>query len=350
MLGKRLFSVAVAASAIFLSTPALSQTIVTPAATTSTGGIKLWIDGAYHSFNLPTFALGFFNLGVGTFEPLGPTQTYKPRATGEGASGGVSFLLPHGVLPGTNARIALVGGFADVTATQTGSVTSEFNAAQLLGGQLGFPCGPCILPSRLETEHRQWRAGVNASSEFSAGALIFIPSLEFFGGRARTSQTYAQQRIAGLAVTYYDAQTRLQSRDIGAKVGLTVVMPIAPMIDVAVSGTLAAAHRHVTLAGNDQLNDGGVTTSTIDVSRSTVAFIPGAQAQITVRPAPTVQLRAFGGVELDNRVPGITSPQFTAAQFLALIGTTTPATPAGIGFSSESNYFFGGGLSVAFAP
>lgn len=351
MLGRKFFGAMVTACAIFLGPSALAQNAGPPAATGSTGGVKIWFDGAYHSVNLPTFALGFFNLGVGTFEPLGATQTYKPRAAGEGVSGGISFLLSHGVLPGTNARVALVGAFADVTSTQTGSALSEFNVAQLLGGQLSFPCGPCVLPSRLETEHRQWRAGLATSSEFSAGALIFIPSFEFFGGGARTSQIYAQQRIAGLAVSYYDSLTALQSRDIGAKIGLAVVMPVAPMIELGVSGTLATAYRHVNFAGNDRFDDGISTlTSAIDVSRSVVAFIPGAHAQLTVRPAPSVQLKAFGGVELDTRVPGIISPQFTAEQFLALVGTTTPATPASISFSSQTNYFFGGGISVAFTP
>ena len=63
-----------------------------------------------------------------------------------------------------------------------------------------------------------------------------------------------------------------------------------------------------------------------------------------------VQLKAFGGVEHDNRVPGIVAPSFTPDQFFpgALFGTF--ATPASIGFSRQTSFYAGGGITATFTP
>ena len=63
-----------------------------------------------------------------------------------------------------------------------------------------------------------------------------------------------------------------------------------------------------------------------------------------------VRVKLFGGVEHDTRVPGIVAPSFTPAQFLATIPVGTQATPAQIGFSSQTSYHAGLGVTVAFAP
>ena len=106
------------------------------------------------------------------------------------------------------------------------------------------------------------------------------------------------------------------------------------------------------LDGNDRLDDGFgfIATSTVGLSRSTVAVIPGLEAQATVRPMRNVQLRVFGGVERDNRVPGIVAPTFTPDQFLAGFATGIVATPASIGFSGHTTFHAGGGITATFTP
>ena len=84
-----------------------------------------------------------------TFEKFRAVQTYNPRPNGGKVSRGVGYLLPHGALPGANARIAVVGSFVDVSATQTASSPSSGNVVQLLNGLLLAPCGDCVLPSRV---------------------------------------------------------------------------------------------------------------------------------------------------------------------------------------------------------
>jgi hypothetical protein len=342
-----------AAWAVLSGTPVAAQDTAPSIKYFSPGGIFVWADGAYHSINLPTFGLGFFELGFPSFQRIGPVQTYQPRVTGAGFSGGIGFTLPHGTLPGTDARVALVGSLIKASAAQSALTTSAFNTPQLLNGIIWFPCGPCVLPSRLSTDHSSWRVGLNATTRIPAGSIAMIPSIEILGGQTETRQTYAQVRQAtGVANVYYDSATNVRWRDVGAKIGLAASIPVTPTIELEIGGTITAVHRHATLSGNDRLDDGFgvILTSAIDVSQSTAAFIPGMHAQITARPWSKVQLRAFGGAEHDNRVPGIASPTFTTDQFIALFGTTTPATPASIGFSAQTNYRVGGGVTVALAP
>jgi hypothetical protein len=56
---------------------------------------------------------------------------------------------------------------------------------------------------------------------------------------------------------------------------------------------------------------------------------------------PAVTLRAFGGVNYDNRVPGITNPTFPDS-------APTSMTPAAIYFANETSYYGGGGFLARF--
>jgi hypothetical protein len=318
------------------------------------GAAFVWLDGAYQNVALPAYGLGFFETSTVTFEQLRPVQTYNPRVSGAGVSGGVGVALPQGAVPGRNARLRFIIDFSDLRATDSGIATSEGNAAQLLNGFLVGPCGACTLPSTLHSAQRSWGFAVNATTEIPVGRVTVIPLIEILGGVATTHQAYAQERTptGGGPTAFYDADTQMRWWDVGARTGLLLSVPITPMADVGLGGTIAVLHRHATLRGNDRFDDGFgfVYTSTLNVSRSTVAVVPGAQAHVAVRPSSNVEVKVFGGVERDNRVPGIVSPSFTPAEFVAIIPDGVQATPAGIGFSSLVTTYVGGRITAALTP
>src|SRR5712691_2592974 len=76
------------------------------------------------------------------------------------------------------------------------------------------------------------------------------------------------------------------------------------------------------------------------------AFLAKTEASLVVRPAPYAIVRAFVGLNYDNRVPGFSSPSYAGTSIL------TPAitSPAAIIYSSETSYYAGGGVTVRFAP
>ena len=130
---------------------------------------------------------------------------------------------------------------------------STGNVIQLLNGFLIAPCGNCLIPSRLHTEYRSWRIGVNAATDFAVGRTTLTPSVEILGGQSSTRQTYAQQRVVvGGPTAFYDAATNMKWEDAGAKLGLAVSVPITPMIDFGIGGTLAVVYRNATLNGSDR--------------------------------------------------------------------------------------------------
>jgi hypothetical protein len=348
------YSLAAAAGAwIAVLGSAAAQTIPPQGPSVKAGNVFIWTDGSYRSIHLPDYGLGFYETSTTTFEKIGAVHTFKPRADGAGVSGGVGVMLPPGTLPGTNARVALTGRFFDANATQNTVANSSGNVIQLLNGFLIAPCGTCQLPTQLDTNVRNWQLGLGAATEFHANRYVITPSVELIGGTSRVSQTYSQVRVvSGGPNAYYDAATKVRWVDAGARLGVAVSLPVTAILEVGLGGTLTVVHRHATLDGNDRLDDGFgfIATSTVGLSRSTVAVIPGLEAQATVRPMRNVQLKAFGGVEHDNSVPGIIAPSFTPDQFFpgALFGTF--ATPASIGFSRQTSFYAGGGITATFAP
>lgn len=344
-----------AAGAAWIATlgSAGAQTIPLPALSGKAGDVFIWADGSYRSTHLPDYGLGFYETSTTTFEKLGAVHTFKPRASGGSVSGGVGVMLPPSTLPGTNARVTLAGRFLDANAMQNAIASSNGNVIQLLNGFLIAPCGTCEIPTRLDTNVRNWQLGLGAATEFHANRFAVTPSVELLGGTSRVSQTYSQVRIVGGGPNAnYDAATKMRWVDAGVKLGIAVSVPVMAMVEFGLGGTLTTVYRHATLDGNDRLDDGFgfVATSSVGLSRSTVALIPGIEAQITVRPMANVQLRAFGSIERDNRVPGIVAPSFTPDQFLAGFAFGTVATPASIGFSGHTSFQAGGGITITFAP
>lgn len=320
---------------------AFAQTLPT-SATAASSGVHVWLDGSYRSINLPAFSLGAHTTD-GTFSDLGPVQGFKPRVTGEGINGGIGFVVPDGILPaalGSNVRIGLTGAYVQADAKQTAFAVSPGPVLMWLDGTLFFGCG-CEFSSELVTKYSSWRVGLNAASDIHTATVTWTPSIEIIGGSARTRQTLTQFDSSQI----YVSQTRLSWTDLGLKFGLGATMPITSMLEFGVTGTIAIVHRRAHLRGNDFLDDfGGADLGTsIDTSARTWAVVPGGQVQLVFSPAPQLQIRAFGGLEWDSRVPGIVSPHFTPAQFFTFAGD-----PAGIGFSGQASYFAGGGFSYTF--
>jgi hypothetical protein len=210
-----------------------------------------------------------------------------------------------------------------------------------LNGSLFFGCG-CEFWSELVTSYSGWRVGVNAASDIRIGAITWTPSVEIVGNGARTRQTLSQLDSSEI----YTSNTKLNWNDLGLKFGLGATMPIAARVEFGLNGTVAVVHRRAHLRGNDMLTDlvsGPLLGTSVDTSASTWTVIPGGQVQLVFSPLPQMQIRAFGGLEWDSRVPGIVSPRFTPAQFFTLQGD-----PASIGFSGQTSYFAGGGFTYAF--
>lgn len=330
-------------AAVTLSPAGVFAQTVLPSSTMTSNGVYIWLDGSYRSVNLPDYSLGVRTTDA-TFSDLGPVQSFKPRVTGEGINGGIGFVLPEHVLPtvfGSNTRIGLTGSYVEADAKQTGYAMTPGPVQTWLDGTLFFGCG-CEFWSELATKYSGWRLGLNAASDVRIGAVTWTPSIEIVTNWARTRQTLTQIDSSEI----YTANTKLNWSDVGIKLGLGMTLPVAPTVEFGLSGTIAVVHRRAHLRGNDALADigGGVDLATsIDTSAHTWAVVPGAQVQLLFNPAPQMQIRAFGGVERDSRVPGIVSPHFTPDQFFTFMGSS-----ASIGFSGQTSYFAGGGFTYAF--
>jgi hypothetical protein len=134
-------------------------------AATAVAGVYLWADGSYQSIGLPTYDLGTRLLPVAPGSSISAANTYDPRATGYGISGGMGFVLPPWMSlsnVGTNGRIEFSGSYVNATASQAASTASTLGSGYSLpqvGGLTNFAgsvaCGAgssCIVSSTLGTQ------------------------------------------------------------------------------------------------------------------------------------------------------------------------------------------------------
>ena len=332
------------------------------AVTAESGGFYVWVDGSYQSIHLPTFNLGPAT-HVGRFPPFG-TGVYgsqilnlDPRVAGAGISGAVGYVLPPGSFWafGSNFRIEFGASYVHATGTTSGALSYTLPAGattQLLNGNLvlSFGCvGICNSGSSLATTYDSWQFDLKAAGDFKSGLLTWTPSVAVFGGSSRDSQILSHLTNNGFSPTLnqvYNANTRLEWNDVGARAGLGAKVDLTSAVAFGVSGFVGVAGRHTDLTGNDQLTSGAFTnTSTLAVGANKTALVANAEARLTFRPMPRVTLMAFAGLNYDDSVPGIAAPSFVGPFTFA-----APTIPAAIAYAKETSYYAGGGLKVRFAP
>jgi hypothetical protein len=339
-----------AAFALALATGSSAQEFSPAAAVAASfNGTTMWVDGSWRSVGLPAYGLGFHNITAASVD-AGSIQSFSVRPTGYGINAGIA--APAGAWPwaiGSNARLALQGGYVHATADQSSSTTSDGNIGQLLNGQLLAQCGACTLTSQLATRHDAWWLAATATSDLRVGVLTLSPLAEIFGGIAQTRQDLSQSRDSLGTITTYDASTRVRWSDVGARVGVTAMVPLAVAVEAGLGGKVGFAHRQVSLTGTDTgvfVPVGIPVRSSIDLDDTTVAFVANLHGQVIVAPRQGVRLRAFAGLEYDNRVPGIVAPTFTPTD----VATTFIGSAATIGYSGQTSYYAGGGITVALGP
>src|SRR6266571_4157407 len=330
------------------------------AVTAESGGFYVWVDGSYQSIHLPTFNLGPAT-NVGSFPPFG-TGVYgsqilnlDPRVAGAGISGAVGYVLPPGSFWafGSNFRIEFGASYVHASGTTSGALSYTLPAGattQLLNGNLvlSFGCvGICNSGSSLATTYDSWQFDLKAAGDFKSGLLTWTPSVAVFGGSSRDSQilNHLTNNIALVPtfISVYNANTRLEWNDVGARAGLGAQVDLTSAVAFGVSGFVGVAGRHTDLTGNDQFTLGTFTnsTSTLAVAANKTAVVANAEARLTFRPMPRVTLMAFAGLNYDDSVPGIAAPSF-----VGVFSSFDPKIPAAIAYAKETSYYAGGGLKV----
>jgi hypothetical protein len=325
-------------------------------------GFYTWIDGAYQSVNLPSVGNFGYRLVTGGGTVL-DNGKHDPRTDGFGIKGAVGYALRDGALPvsfGSNQRIELGGSYVktDGTSSATSSQELAIHVYNLQGvnpiGTAGCGPGPCATPSTLTSNFRTWDVFLAGKSDLKAGSLTLTPSLMLFAGEGRTRHGLAQQLLY-LGAPYptgvgggntYNMNAALDWDDWGAKIGLEAKYDVNAWLSLGLGGTAGWADRSASLSASDSFrfpNDGRIFTSSLTGSANTTAFLGSAEANVVLRPNRNVSIKGFGGLRYDSRVPGISGTEFPPAVFVS-------GSPARIKFESETSYYAGGGVTVAFGP
>jgi hypothetical protein len=339
MLGKAVFGAIAVALAVQV-TPAVAQGEM-PAAATMSDGVYFSASGDYRSIVTPSYSLGAHEINITTFDDAGPVHVVRPRVTGAGMQATLGLIAPAGsslAAFGSNARLALTGGYFQANGTNNGLATPFFPAWVLLDGTAWYACD-CIT-SQLTTKLSGWNVGLIASGDIRFGQIVWTPSFAFVTASTRNQQTLVQSDSTDL----YNAVTRLRWNDIGVRAGLAVSMPVSPAAEWSLGGTLALLYRRASLSGSDFLDVSGTDIgSSIARSTNTWTIVPALQTQIAIRAFPNLQISVSGGIEWNARTPQIIAPSFADFPF-------GQGQPASLGFSTQTSYRIGGSFTYAFNP
>jgi hypothetical protein len=333
-----------------------------PPPTVSAGGFYMSLDGSWQRFDLPDYALGHHLLAPPGFVDAGALPL-RQRFDGYLVRGSVGYFLPtSNTVFGSNTRLELGGLYGHASGTANGTVTSSGPFGTGVGSLLlngvaagnGYQCIPgqvCTINGSAATNYSNWQVHGRAAGDYRLGAVWFTPSLAVFGGEGRNNQSTTQ--VLGLSQfnpairnSTYNASTALRWSDVGARAGLDMKVDVTPWAAVGVGGWAGFASRRASLSGSDSYVDtlagffNGASTIS-GIGASTTALVANAEAGIAIKPLPALVLRGFVGVNYDSAVAGVKSPSITVFP-----GGIT--TPAGIGFSSQTSYYAGGGLTWAF--
>jgi hypothetical protein len=329
-----------------------------PPVAVTESGFYVWMDGAYQNVHLPTYSLGYRNVGVEAGFPMfpvaGAVQSFDPHLDGGGVRGALGYRVP-----GTNLRLEVGGSYvkADGNTSQTSVNTAPDLALQLLNGVSSSALFRCVVDvscstrGTLSSSYDSWQFNGKAAYDWKYGSITLTPSAALFGGISRNNQslaqTFTQTFVAGGAIAgggQYAASTSLSWTDFGGRVGLDASVPLNNWFTVAAGGWVGLANRNASLSGND---NGSLTSlgnllfsapSAVTGGASTTAFLANAEAGFAIKARPGVTLRGFVGLNYDNKVPGVSTPVFVSS---------TVGIPAGIYFARETSYYAGGGLTVS---
>jgi hypothetical protein len=322
-----------------------------PTAIGAENGYYFWLDGMYDRVRLPTYQLGYHNIGAGAGgSDLGTVQTFDPRLNGGGVRGAIGY-----VLPGTSTKFEFGGSYVEAKQSQSQSTTSSNSdvVAQFINGSLQngvFLCffsGPaCTTAGELKTDYSAWHLNGKVSNDWKFGSVTVTPSLAVFGGSARVDQTLSQSFLPPLSGIQgiYSASTTENWRDIGARLGVDVSAPVTTALTARVGGWVGGANRITFLSGNDIGTNiiSGILNSTLSIADSKNVLLANAEVGFAYQLAQMVAFRGFAGLNYDGSVPGIASPAYTGT----FSGTPTSTTAARIYYASEISYYAGGGVAV----
>jgi hypothetical protein len=338
------FSVAIIAAAS--AADLLAAPVYKSSPAVSPSGWYMYEDGMYDSVRLPTYALGFHTFGTAGLSPdTGALNTFSPQANGGSGRGGIGYYFPSSQL-----RLELGGSYVSTNSKQNvGPTTSTVGliGPVLLSGTLeggAFFCSlVCTSAGQLNSSYTSWQVDGKVAYGMKWGGVEVSPFATLFGGSSRNNQTLSQSLSVFVNSVAYSANTALTWNDFGGRLGLDATVPLTNWLSWSFSGSAGLANRMVSLNGSDTASDIVGSTiafsgaSTISASTATTAFVGNFESGFGVKLMRSMTLRAFGGVNFDNRVPGISMPAATNAF------TTAATSPAGINFSSETSYYAGGG-------
>jgi len=342
---------AAVASAADLGTQ-VAKPIYTKSAPVAGPSWYVFLDGTYDRVNLPTYSLGLHNVALGGLVDNGPVNNFSStHLNGDGVRGGLGYFVP-----GTRWRLEASGSYvkADGTQTQSSSVTTiGFMGPVFLNGTTSlnaFGClaagATCSSSGQLNSDYAAWQANGKAAYDVQwAGPVVLSPFVAVFGGSSHNNQTFNQtffQTVFNNSGSYA-ASTALTWNDFGGRFGLDATAPIANWVAWNFTGSVGLADRRVSLTGSDAASSTGGAVfngaSAISTSATTTAWVANVESGFSFKPMPSLTLRAFGGVNFDNRVPGISAPSY-AGSILGPSGGTSST----INFSSETSYYGGGGV------
>jgi hypothetical protein len=315
-----------------------------------------FVDGSYNWIPLPSYSLGFHNAAaVAPHFDNGPDTTFDPQADGAGGRGGIGYRVP-----GTSWRFEINGSYvkADDGQTQVTTPSGFFVDPVMLTGN-PFAAIDCTTPavetctqtSHLTTSYSSWQLNAKAAYDTRWGAAAISPFVALVGGSSRNNQTLTQSVLdtAVVGTLNYSATSSLTWNDFGARIGVDGAVPLSSALVWNVMGSFVVADRRVSLTASDSFVDvpfPGLSGATaISTSSTTADYAFNGETGFAVTVTPAITLAAFGGLNFDGRVPGISAPHYVGAQ---AIPVAPGPVPAGINYSQEVSYYTGGSLRLKF--
>lgn len=339
-----------------------------PAATTN--WYASWGATGQH-FGLPGVSLGLSGVSSGALTNTGQAASFNRQAGGIGLDAAVGYLLPPNAVPpliGANPRLELDLAYAHGSGHDQNSTppTAFGMAGLLLDGTVsnnGPVCGApaaftCTQSSALSSQFTTWHLALKEASEFHLGMVMLTPSLSVVGGEGDDDFGLTQNlaQFAGGVfdgnTEFYSTSVRLHWRDIGAKGGLNLNVPVNNWLSLGLGASAAGVGRSASLAGSDlfALPTFGLAPpqvspliSAVTRRASTAALMSNVEGSLNIVPLPGVTIRLFGGATYDDALPGVRSPTWTGPAT-----AQTSGTPVAIKFVGRGSLYGGAGMVFHF--